>query len=386
MITRLRVKNYLSLRDVDLTLGQRNILVGPNMSGKSNIIDCFRFLAHMVASGLNKAFIDRGGFAEVIWKGGDESRISFYLQIKKKEEGVPVKHYEYKLTIVGGVTGLITVERESLVVRMGRQAVTLIDLRSGQGQITHLDGTKAFDPPEPAHSALEFTVPGWEGTEVKHFIASWRFYRLLPALMKQPNAAVSQEWLTEHGENLSSWLMTLQTGYPEAFGQITRAAKDVLPDLEAVLAPPTQFATTYVTTREKHLKQPITIWRMSDGELVFLALLSLIFAPESLGAPLYCIEEPENHLHPRLLETLVELHLQRQQGSGAHAAQVIATTHSPFLVDRFALDDLIVVEKRGGATQCRRPASKKHLRELLEREELGLGDLWYAGALSGDAC
>jgi len=77
MITRLRVKNYLSLRDVDLELNQRNILVGPNMSGKSNLIDCFRFSTQMVSAGLNKALIDRGGFPEVVWKGGDDSWISF---------------------------------------------------------------------------------------------------------------------------------------------------------------------------------------------------------------------------------------------------------------------------------------------------------------------
>ena len=44
MIKQLRVRNFLSLKDVDLELGTRNLLVGPNMSGKSNLIDCFRFL------------------------------------------------------------------------------------------------------------------------------------------------------------------------------------------------------------------------------------------------------------------------------------------------------------------------------------------------------
>ena len=384
MITRLRVKNYLSLKDVDLELGWRNVLVGPNMAGKSNLIDCFKFLRHMVSSGLSKAFLDRGGFSEVVWKGGDESRIAFQLMVETRAE---IKEsYEYDLSIVGGATGLISVEKERLVVKVETQVSTLIDLQHGQGQVTHLDGTPAFQPPGPSHSALEYTVPGWAGTAVKDFMASWRFYRLLPALMKQANAATGQDFLNELGENLSSWLMTLQTSYPEEFRQFTQAAIDVLPDLETILAPPTQFATTYVTTREKHLQRPVTIWRMSDGELAFLALLSLIFAPASLGAPLYCVEELENHLHPRLLETLVELLTQRQNEFGARAAQVMVTTHSPYLVDRFTLDDLIVVEKHGGATHCTRPASKQHLRELLEREELGLGELWYAGALGGEAC
>jgi predicted ATPase len=121
---------------------------------------------------------------------------------------------------------------------------------------------------------------------------------------------------------------------------------------------------------------------MSDGELCFLALLSLIFAPAAMGAPLFCVEEPENHLHPRLIETLMEVLAQRQQELGANVAQNIVTTHSPYLVDRAKIDDLIFVEKRKGASVFTRPASKKHLKQLLEQEEVGLGDLWYSGARS----
>ncbi len=216
---------------------------------------------------------------------------------------------------------------------------------------------------------------------VKDYISTWRYYRLVPAVMKQQNAVVVQQFLMENGENFSSWFMTLQTTYPDEFRLIKQVAKDTLPGLEEILTPPTQFSTTYVTTREKHLKQPISIWHMSDGEIAFLAWLSLIFAPPSLGAPLFCVEELENHLHPRLLETLIEVFTQRQKELGPQAAQVIITTHSPYLVDRMNIDDLIVVEKSNGATKCTRPASKTHLKELLEREELGLGDLLYSGAL-----
>jgi predicted ATPase len=383
MITRLRVKNYLSLQDVDVELGRRNtIFVGPNMAGKSNLIDCFKFLAHMVQLGLNGALLDRGGFPEVVWKGSDEHRLALQLNAEVGEK----KTYDYTIVVVGSATGLISVEKELLVVRAENQSATLIDLSNGQGRITHLDGSSAFAPPGPGHSALEFTVPGWEGTEVKNFIASWRFYRLLPALMRQVDGVAEQNFLHENGDNFSSWLLTLQTKYPDAFRMLQQAAMDIFPDLEAILTPPTQFGTTYVTSREKYLKRPITLWRMSDGELSFLALLSLIFAPPELGAPLYCVEEPENHLHPRLLEIFVELLTQRQEALGTQTAQVIATTHSPYLIDCFSLDDLIVMEKHHGATRCTRPASNRHLRELLQREELGLGELWFAGALGDSAC
>jgi predicted ATPase len=384
MIKELRVRNFLSLREVNLDLGINNLVVGANMSGKSNLIDCFRFMTTMVTQGLNKAFLDRGGFQEVIWKGGDESRIAFGLTIESPaEHPVPKKEYEYDISIVGGQTGKFIVENEKLTVKAKNTSKTLVNLKSGQGEVKKEDGTVAFAPHgDPTRTALEFDVPGWDGSVVRALISRWRFYRLIPTAMKQANAAANQSFLEEHGTNFSSWFMTLLTQYPEEFRRIRQTAADVLPSLKEILTPPTQFATTYVMTQEKDLKGPINILRMSDGELCFLALLSLIFAPAELGAPLFCIEEPESHLHPKLIETLKEVLAQRQIELGADVAQNIITTHSPYVVDNARIDDLIFVEKRKGASVFTRPASKGHLKELLEQEEVGLGDLWYSGALS----
>lgn len=385
MIKRIRVRNYLSLKEVDLELGVRNLLVGPNMSGKSNVIDCLRFLTAVATSGLHRAFEDRGGFSEVLWKGGNDNRFHIALTFEEPAEvTAPRKVYEYEISVVGTPAGSFEVETEHLTVSSETQTGPLIDLKYGQGKLIHADGSAAIPSSvSRTSSALELNVPGWDGTSFKFYVASWRFYRLIPAMMKKPNPASSQNFLNELGDNFSAWMMTLQTSFPEEFRRLKQVAMDVLPGLEEILTPPTQYATTYVATRERHLHRPISIWRMSDGELAFLALLSLVFAPEPLGAPVYCIEEPENHLHPKLLETLVEVLTQRQGELRVGPAQIIATTHSPYLVDKVNLDDLIVVEKRDGATTFARPASKTHLRELLEREELGLGDLWYSGALGG---
>ncbi len=379
MIKKLQVKNYKSLKNLELELSKRNVLVGPNMSGKSNLIDCLKFLREMCISGLNTAFLNRGGFPEVAWKGGNYEPILFKLIIE-----IDSKEYEYEISVSGSYTGLISVKSENLKVTTPDGNYQLIDIKDGHGKVFHSNGSIAFTPASPATSSLEFSVPGWEGMIVKNYILRWQFYRLLPSLMKQPNPATAQSFLTENGDNFSSWFMTLQTSYPENFELIKQATKDVFPDLKEILTRPTQFATTYMITKEKYLKREISVWNMSDGEIVFLAWLSLIFAPAELGAPLYCIEEIENHLHPRLLEILVEVLDQRQKELGPQAAQIIVTTHSPYLVDKMDIEDLIVVEKKEGATHCLRPASKTHLKELLEREDIGLGELWYSGALCSE--
>ncbi len=67
--------------------------------------------------------------------------------------------------------------------------------------------------------------------------------------------------------------------------------------IEEIIQPPAQFATTYLTIKEKYLEQPINIWHISDGEILFLVYLSLILTQPAYGSPLY-IEEVENHFHP----------------------------------------------------------------------------------------
>ena len=69
MITKLRVRNFLSLKDVDVRLGMRNVLLGPNNSGKSNLVRALRFLTRMARQGLAQALLEAGGPQDITWKG-----------------------------------------------------------------------------------------------------------------------------------------------------------------------------------------------------------------------------------------------------------------------------------------------------------------------------
>ncbi len=71
----------------------------------------------------------------------------------------------------------------------------------------------------------------------------------------------------------------------------------------------------------------------------------------------------------------------RDDPDSSGSAQIIATTHSPQLVDKASLDELIVLERHDGASSVTYPRDKAHLRGLLQSEQLGLGDLYYSGAL-----
>jgi len=385
MIRSVRLKNFKSFRDACVNLGLRNFLVGPNMAGKTNFIEVFRFLQRAAfpapgTHGLPNAF--PGGFAEFTWKGGDSNLMVIALEGESPD--LPNEKWTYQIDVVGDERGWVRVQDERLSLSRPTGAHELIVTKDGLRSIGNIDGGEIFRGVDANRAAFEFELPGWDGSFLRKAIASWRFYRLIPALMKQPNTAAAPPFLLGGGENLAAWLMNLQTRYSEAFARIKQVCRDVLPGVEDLFTWPTQQATVMVASKERHLKRPLSAWDMSDGQLVFVALLSLIFGPPETAASLCCVEEVENHLHPKLIETLMELWRQVQdEFDPSTSTQIIATTHSPYVVDKVPLDDLIVFEKRSGATSVTYPRDKAHLRELLENEELGLGDLYYSGALQG---
>ena len=390
MIRNLHVQNFKSFKDVSIDLGRVNVVVGPNMSGKSNLIDVFRLLSRTVAPpggtyGLPNAMLSFGfGFEDLTWKGADSKLISIAL------EGVgwpPLRpggdaKWSYRIEILGDRYGRTAVQGEFLTLCTAEGEHNLINNTGGQRQFANLKGASLGEVGYQDRSALEFERTDWEGNALREYILKWRFYSLIPSSMRGQNQSAAAPFLLEHGENFSSWLMTLQTRHDDEFERIARVARDLFPELEKLFTQPTQQGNVFAATREKYLKRTTSINQMSDGELVFIALLSLIYSPPELASPLLLIEEAENHLHLRLLVSFVELLKQVQQElPSGRCPQVIMTTHSPHLVDQFNLDELIVLGKREGATTITRPGDREDLRKLLEEEEIGLGSLYYSGAL-----
>ena len=386
MITRVRARNFKSLRDVDISLGPLNVLVGPNMGGKSNVLDLFRFLHQCwfpqgANFGPGYALTQRQGIDEVLWKGGQDRLLLIAIQVL--EAARPGREFEYELEIAGGAGGYYTIQSERLTLREGGKDYQLIVRESDGRWLENTDSAKlAFIPAE--RSGMESAPPNWNGYPLKLFAQNWRFHQFVPAVMKQANPMTAGNILDLNGSNLSAWLMWLQTRSPQAFARIAEAARDVFPEIRDLLTWPTQQGTVYLASNEQGLLRPTPLFQMSDGELALIAYLSLILAPDELGGTLFFIEEPENHLHPKLFETLVALLRQVQHEvaeRGVPTSQIIFTTHSPLVLNQMKLDEILWLEKRQGETKVIRPNDKPHLRKLVEDEDLGLGDLMFAGAL-----
>jgi predicted ATPase len=390
MIERFKTKNFKSLQELDLLLGPVNVFVGPNMSGKSNVIDAIRFVREVAfpesgTQGVSYALAQRGGVNEALWKGGDEKLLA--LGLEGSDETDSNTTYKYMLEVVAGPGGFANLQGESLKALTPQGEIDLIARQQSQVQLQNIDRQVAGGIGQLGASVLQYASPGWDGFKFVRWIERWRFYHFLPPQMKEPSSMSFGEVLTEEGQNFSAWLMWLQTRAPEAFGRINEALRDIFSDVTQIKSHPTSEGKVHLEVIERHLKRPTTVWQTSDGFLAVAAILSLIYAPPELSPALLCIEEPENHLHPRILETIVSLLRQVRQeaiDSKNPVSQIILTTQSPYLVDQFSLDEITWFEKKQGATRAYRPADKQHLKDLVENKELGLGNLMYTGALGNE--
>jgi predicted ATPase len=386
VLTRLLARNFKSLRSLDLALSPLNVLVGPNMGGKSNLLDALRFLyecwfPQAGTYGPENALARRGGIDEVLWKGGRDRLLS--VGVEFSDPARPDRCFKYGIELVGGATGYVNIQSERLVLHEGEEEYPLIARESDGRWLVNAGGQRLIIV-NAQRSAMELAPENWDGYALKWFAQNWRYYQLVPSVLRQLNTVTAGSVLEPNGQNLSAWLMWLQTREPDSFNRIAEVARDVFPDIRRLMTWPTQQGTVYLASEEQALARPTPLVQMSDGELAFIALLSLVFAPDDRRGTLLLVEEPENHLHPRLIETLVALLrqvLEEVSGRNLPAPQIMLTTHSPYLVDQMNLDEILWIERKHGETGVVRPGNKTHLRKLVDDKDLGLGDLMLTGAL-----
>lgn len=116
-----------------------------------------------------------------------------------------------------------------------------------------------------------------------------------------------------------------------------------------------------------------------------LAILTLAYIPDP--PPIVCLEEPDRGIHPRLLrdvrDAIYRLSYPENYGEKRDAVQVIATTHSPYLLDLFRdhPEEVVIANKVGQDVRFERLSDRDELDEILGDAQLG--DAWYSGVLGG---
>lgn len=370
-LARLKVSGYRALDGFSARLGELTVIIGANATGKSSLLDLLGFLRFAASSPLPPE-IDPASVGKRLFHAGRPERLEVALEIKALRP-LPL-HYAIEIQ---GPIGQPVVAREQLEspdceAQDGPQAFLYLVFRGGKGELQERGGVKApyrtwaLPPNELAlRRALDPALT--TVARLQTFLASWHFYSgfdVSPAgALRRPARTEPQPMLAENGANLSAVLMWLRSEHPDSWGELETHLRSAVPDFESLGVKPYGGPGTVIGTwRERGVKGELTLADLSDGTLRFLCLATLCLVPTP--PPLICIDEPETGLHPRVLPILAGL-----LRAASARTQVIVTTHSPYFLSHFTLDEIAVMRKDGGRAVFLRPGDHAALRR--EVEEIG---------------
>jgi predicted ATPase len=350
-IETIRLENILSYgpNDEPFPLEPLNVLVGPNASGKSNLIEALSLLA-AAPRDLQAPIREGGGIRDWLWKGlagtaqstvdvtvehptrptavryrlsFTEAGTRFELQDEAVEDEKRTNPYEaqpffyYRYQEGRPVLSVVEHESPSTIQFTGdsRRERHLIreDVKPDQSILSQRRDPDSY--PELTYLARQF--------ERIFFYREWNLGRYTPPrLAQQPD--LPQNFLLEDASNLGLVLSDL-LNQPLVKDRILERMRDFYPSFNDVNVAISGGAVQ-IFFHEDGLRQPVPATRLSDGSLRYLCLLAVLCHPTP--PPVICIEEPEIGLHPDIIPEVAKLLIEASSRS-----QIFATTHSDMLVD-----------------------------------------------------
>lgn len=421
----IRIKNFRVLKDI--TLGklwttQKNdpltpmtAVIGKNGVGKSTLFDAFGFLADCLKYGVEEACDahGRGGF-ENIRSQGQEGPIEFVTYYKEHEDARPIT---YELSIDIDESGRPYVQKERMRQRRSGQRgglpFSFLVLNEGKGiawkgekeglQIDEEKGDfdlggliESIQQGDDREESRETEVVELEdkrklgiatlGSLKQHprisafrrFIEGWYLSYFTPDAARSLPLAGPQKHLNIHGDNLGNVVQFMEREHPKRFQSILKRIAEKIPGIEKIDTEKTPDGRLLLRFNDRGFQDPFYAQQMSDGTLKVFAYLLLLEDPTP--PPFLCIEEPENGLYHKLLETLAREFREHATGRKG-GSQVFVTTHQPYFVDALEPEEVWVLEKGEDGFSTIRRASEDPTVKNLVKEGLPLGGLWYSDYL-----
>jgi predicted ATPase len=372
----LHVQNYRALRDLELKkITPLTVFLGPNGSGKSTIFDVFAFLCECFTVGLKKAWDRRGRFRELRTRG-EEGYIIFQLKYRETEKSPLITYH----LAINEANNRPYVAEEWLHWRRGRIGAPFrfLDFKEGEGKV--ISGEMPDEKDERISERLEspdFLAVSTLGQFAKHprvsalrrFITGWYLSYLTADNTRTQPEAGPEERISPTGNNLPNVIQYLKEQHPQRLDHILATLSRRIPRLEKVEASIMPDGRLLLQIKDAPFQNPILSKFASDGTLKMLAYLTVLYDPDP--PQLVGIEEPENHLHPRLLPELAE-----ECRAASANTQLMVTTHSPFFVDGLKPEEVWVLYRdENGFTQAKKTSEMQGVKEFIQNGAL-LGQLW----------
>ena len=388
-ITQLDIEGFRSLRKVSWVPGDLNVIIGPNGTGKSNLLRFMELISISAQGRLGKYIQSLGGMDPIVWDGV-ATAIKFAMETTPEGGELGPERYELGLARLGAGSSY-KVDKELLInshkLRRGveRNPFKFLE-RVAKTAVIFDEREHTFTTPEEFVSDEESLLSIASGPFISNnyippfqrWLSSIAVYHDLhtnkDASVRQPAISRMEKRVDPDGQNLISVLHTLYTGDRNFKKDINSAMRAAFgDDFDELVFPPASDQRIQMRIRWKSLKREQSAAELSDGTLRFLFLLTVLASPSP--APIIAIDEPETGLHPAMLPLVAEYAV-----DAATRSQVILTTHSPQFLDAFVgtIPTTTVAKWENGETTL----------QTLRGDELGywlkeysLGSLFKSGEL-----
>lgn len=418
----IRIQGFKTLKDITIgklwslqrsdALTPMTAIIGKNGVGKSTLFDAFGFLADCLKLGVEEAcdVRNRGGFYR-IRSQGIVTPVQFEIYYREEPSSRPIT---YELVIDADITGRPFVKSERLRQRRKGQnrgwPFSFLYLNDGKGiawkgdEVGQNTDNSAFDL-----DYLMSELRASEGEEsdtiqlvelddkrrlgiatlgalrqhpriasFRRFIEGWYLSYFTPDSARSLPLAGPQKHLNIHADNLGNVVQFMEREYPHKFFYILNEVASKIPGIEKIDTERTADGRLLLRFNNRGFNDPFYAQQVSDGTLKLFAYLLLLNDPEP--PPFICIEEPENGLYHKLLETLaaeLRKHASRSKGG----SQVFVTTHQPYFVDALNPDEVWVLERGDdGFAKIHRTSNDPLIKNFVD-EGITLGSLWYSDYL-----
>lgn len=346
-ISALRLKNWKNFQNAEAKLGRRVFLIGPNASGKSNLLDAFRFLRDVALDGLANAVENRGGVSAV---RSLYARTQPDIQI---EADIDVGHglvWTYSLSFKQDTSKTPVIRHEGVS-------------KGGMSILNRPDTSDEGDAARLTQTALEQISANSAFREIAEFFRSISYQHIVPQAVRDP-AGFSPAPIRNDPFGRDFLPRIWQTNAKTRAARLSRIAKALeiavpnLADLNAEMD--LKSGVPHLVGKFKH-------WRphgarqsesqFSDGTLRLIGLFWSVYEGDG---PLI-LEEPEISLHPEIIRHLpaVLARINRSRTSGPR--QIIVSTHSDHLLDSEAIgaEEVIRLEPGPEGTRLCAPTAEE---------------------------
>jgi predicted ATPase len=348
---KLRLTNWKNFAQVDIQIADRLFLVGPNASGKSNLLDVFRFLRDLASSG--------GGFQEAVSRRGGVSAIRCLAARRYPDIEVHVELEE------GDGSAKWTYELAFNQDQQRRSLLRKERVLSGNRELlARPNDDDAADPARLTQTFLEQVNVNREFREMATFFASIRYLHIVPQLVREPDRSVGRMNDPFGGDFLEQVAKTPEKTQKARLRRIQEALRVAVPQLQEVELWRDARGTPHLRGKYQHWR-PQGAWQteeqFSDGTLRLMGLLWVTMDKEG---PLL-LEEPELSLHPEIVRVLPQMFARVQRRTGR---QIFLSTHSPDLLrdEGIGLDEVLLLIPGSEGTQVKPAGSQREIRDLLD--------------------